>query len=100
MREEYGDMSDILDVIKVLTESRNGRGTVDDIDHLGNRRVRSGGEMAEIVFRIGLVRVQRAARACLPVAVADGMTPQYPTTSNQHASASGLKTVRQNGVKP
>src|SRR3546814_3443179 len=51
MREEYGDMSDILDVIKVLTEIRNGRGTVDDIDHLGNRRVRSVGALAEHVFR-------------------------------------------------
>src|SRR5687768_8182451 len=44
---EQGDTSDILDVIRVLTEIRNGRGTVDDIDHLGNRRVRSVGEMAE-----------------------------------------------------
>src|SRR5690606_7271826 len=55
-RERYGDMSDILDVIKVLCEIRNGRGVVDDIDHLGNRRVRSVGEMAENVFRVGLVR--------------------------------------------
>src|SRR3546814_19954616 len=62
MREEYGDMSDILDVIKVLTEIRNGRGTVDDIDHLGHRRVRSVGEMAENVFLAGLLRVERAVR--------------------------------------
>src|SRR5690606_17892106 len=62
MREQYGDMSDILDVIKVLCEIRNGRGVVDDIDHLGNRRVRSVGEMAENVFRVGLVRVERAVR--------------------------------------
>src|SRR3546814_12144154 len=71
MREEYGDMSDILDVIKVLTELRNGRGTVDDIDHLGNRRVRSVGEMAENVFRVGLVRVERAVRDRLTLAGAD-----------------------------
>ena len=54
-----GETSDILDVIKTLTEIRNGRGTVDDIDHLGNRRVRSVGEMAENVFRVGLVRVEK-----------------------------------------
>ncbi len=59
----HGDSSDILDVIKVLTEIRNGRGVVDDIDHLGNRRVRSVGEMAENVFRVGLVRVERAVRS-------------------------------------
>ena len=47
---------------RVLTEIRNGRGTVDDIDHLGNRRVRSVGEMAENVFRVGLVRVERAVQ--------------------------------------
>ncbi|WP_144900737.1 DNA-directed RNA polymerase subunit beta [Luteimonas cucumeris] len=73
---EYGDTSDILDVIKVLTEIRNGRGTVDDIDHLGNRRVRSVGEMAENVFRVGLVRVERAVKERLTMAEADGLTPQ------------------------
>src|SRR3546814_1909015 len=82
MREEYGDMSDILDVIKVLTEIRNGRGTVDDIDHLGNRRVRSVGEMAENVFRVGLVRVERAVRERLTMAEADGLTPR----SEEHTS--------------
>ncbi|TKR33998.1 DNA-directed RNA polymerase subunit beta [Luteimonas gilva] len=73
---EYGNTSDILDVIKVLTEIRNGRGTVDDIDHLGNRRVRSVGEMAENVFRVGLVRVERAVKERLTMAEADGLTPQ------------------------
>src|SRR3546814_7800748 len=76
LREELGNTSDILDVIKVLTEIRNGRGTVDDIDHLGNRRVRSVGEMAENVFRVGLVRVERAVRERLTMAEADGLTPQ------------------------
>ena len=71
-----GDASDILDVIKVLTEIRNGRGMVDDIDHLGNRRVRSVGEMAENTFRVGLVRVERAVRERLSMAEADGLTPQ------------------------
>ncbi|MEO6689723.1 MAG: DNA-directed RNA polymerase subunit beta, partial [Dokdonella sp.] len=73
---EFGTGSDILDVIKVLIEIRNGRGIVDDIDHLGNRRVRSVGEMAENVFRIGLVRVERAVKERLSLAEADGLTPQ------------------------
>jgi DNA-directed RNA polymerase subunit beta len=76
LRNEFGARSDILDVIKVLTEIRNGRGTVDDIDHLGNRRVRSVGEMAENVFRVGLVRVERAVKERLSMAEADGLSPQ------------------------
>ncbi len=64
--------SDILDVLKVLIDIRNGHGTVDDIDHLGNRRVRSVGEMAENVFRIGLVRVERAVRERLSLAEVRG----------------------------
>ncbi|RMH89498.1 DNA-directed RNA polymerase subunit beta [Lysobacter pythonis] len=74
--EANGEGSDILDVIRVLTEIRNGRGVVDDIDHLGNRRVRSVGEMAENTFRVGLVRVERAVRERLTMAEADGLTPQ------------------------
>src|SRR5688500_16789136 len=76
MVAELADTSDILEVIKVLTEIRNGRGTVDDIDHLGNRRVRSVGEMAENVFRVGLVRVERAVKERLSMAESDGLTPQ------------------------
>ena len=87
LREEYGDTSDILDVIKVLTEIRNGRGTVDDIDHLGNRRVRSVGEMAENVFRVGLVRVERAVRERLTMAEADGLTPQELINAKPVAAA-------------
>src|SRR5574337_1000370 len=74
--KNLGKTSDILDVLKVLVEIKNGRGTVDDIDHLGNRRVRSVGEMAENTFRIGLVRVERAVRERLSLAEADGLTPQ------------------------
>ncbi|MGB6143241.1 MAG: DNA-directed RNA polymerase subunit beta, partial [Rhodanobacter sp.] len=73
---EQGESSDILDVLKVLIDIKNGHGTVDDIDHLGNRRVRSVGEMAENTFRIGLVRVERAVRERLSLAEADGLTPQ------------------------
>ena len=72
----FGETSDILDVMRTLCEIRNGRGTVDDIDHLGNRRVRSVGEMAENVFRVGVVRVERAVKERLSLAEADGLTPQ------------------------
>ena len=51
---EQGEVSDILDVMKELIDIRNGNGKTDDIDHLGNRRIRSVGEMTENVFRIGL----------------------------------------------
>ncbi|HES76191.1 MAG TPA: DNA-directed RNA polymerase subunit beta, partial [bacterium] len=67
---------DILEVIKVLVGIRNGNGTVDDIDHLGNRRIRSVGEMAENVFRIGLVRVERAVKDRLALAESEGLMPQ------------------------
>ncbi|MCD9028972.1 DNA-directed RNA polymerase subunit beta [Luteimonas sp. BDR2-5] len=87
LRAEFGDSSDILDVIKVLTEIRNGRGVVDDIDHLGNRRVRSVGEMAENVFRVGLVRVERAVRERLTMAEADGLTPQELINAKPVAAA-------------
>ena len=59
---------DVLDVLKVLISIRNGEGGVDDIDHLGNRRVRSVGEMAENAFRVGLVRVERAVKERLTIA--------------------------------
>jgi len=67
---------DIVAVMKELVNIRNGIGQVDDIDHLGNRRVRSVGEMAENVFRVGLVRVQRAVKERLTVAESEGLTPQ------------------------
>ncbi len=71
-----GETSDILDVLRVLIDIRNGQGTVDDIDHLGNRRVRSVGEMAENAFRIGLVRVERAVKERLSLAEAENLGPQ------------------------
>ena len=74
--KELGQTSDIIDVIRTLIEIRNGKGQVDDIDHLGNRRVRSVGEMAENVFRVGLVRVERAVRERLSLAEADNLGPQ------------------------
>jgi DNA-directed RNA polymerase subunit beta len=67
---------DILDVIHEIINIRNGRGMVDDIDHLGNRRVRSVGEMAENVFRVGLVRVERAVKERLSLVENEGPMPQ------------------------
>jgi len=67
---------DILDVMKTLVNIRNGVGTVDDIDHLGNRRIRSVGEMTENQFRIGLVRVEKAVKERLSLAESEGLMPQ------------------------
>lgn len=66
---------DILAVIGVLLELRNGRGEIDDIDHLGNRRVRCVGELAENQFRAGLVRVERAVKERLGQAESDNLMP-------------------------
>lgn len=67
---------DIVDVLRVLVNIRDGKGDVDDIDHLGNRRIRSVGEMAENQFRIGLVRVERAVKDRLSVADVENLMPQ------------------------
>ncbi|MBI79283.1 MAG: DNA-directed RNA polymerase subunit beta [Gammaproteobacteria bacterium] len=67
---------DILSVLETLINIRNGNGSVDDIDHLGNRRVRSVGEMTENAFRVGLVRVERAVKERLALAEAEGLMPQ------------------------
>jgi len=70
------DNQDILDVLKELINIRNGFGEVDDIDHLGNRRIRCVGEMAENQFRVGLVRVERAVKERLSMAESEGLMPQ------------------------
>ncbi|MCM2973633.1 DNA-directed RNA polymerase subunit beta [Larsenimonas suaedae] len=67
---------DIVTVMRELISIRNGVGEVDDIDHLGNRRIRSVGEMAENQFRVGLVRVERAVRERLSMAESEGLMPQ------------------------
>ncbi|MFG6139353.1 DNA-directed RNA polymerase subunit beta [Halomonas sp. B23F22_10] len=70
------DQRDILDVLGELINIRNGFGDVDDIDHLGNRRIRCVGEMAENQFRVGLVRVERAVKERLSMAESEGLMPQ------------------------
>ncbi|MBL3529178.1 MAG: DNA-directed RNA polymerase subunit beta [gamma proteobacterium endosymbiont of Lamellibrachia anaximandri] len=67
---------DIVDVLRELIDIRNGNGIVDDIDHLGNRRIRCVGEMAENQFRVGLVRVERAVKERLTQAESEGLMPQ------------------------
>jgi len=78
---------DIIDVLRTLIDIRNGKGIVDDIDHLGNRRIRSVGEMAENQFRIGLVRVERAVKERLSVAESEGLMPQDLVNAKPVAAA-------------
>ncbi|MFA7593478.1 MAG: DNA-directed RNA polymerase subunit beta [Thiohalobacteraceae bacterium] len=84
---EQGEISDITDVMKTLVDIRNGNGFVDDIDHLGNRRIRCVGEMAENVFRIGLVRVERAVKERLSLAESEGLMPQELINAKPVAAA-------------
>ncbi len=67
---------DIIGVMKTLIDLKNGHGEIDDIDNLGNRRVRSVGELVENQFRVGLVRVERAVRERLSMAESENLTPQ------------------------
>ena len=73
---EHVSESDIIAALKTLVDIKNGIGMVDDIDHLGNRRIRSVGEMAENQFRIGLVRVERAVKERLSLAETEALMPQ------------------------
>jgi DNA-directed RNA polymerase subunit beta len=81
------DQDDVLAVLQVLMDIRNGKGSVDDIDHLGNRRVRSVGEMAENAFRVGLVRVERAVKERLTLADSEGLMPQEMINAKPVAAA-------------
>jgi len=86
--ERYGDaMSDVIDVLRTLIAIKNGDGKVDDIDHLGNRRVRCVGEMAEVAFRIGLVRVERAVKERLTLAESEEINPQDMINAKPVAAA-------------
>ena len=87
LKEQFGDATDIVDVMSKLISIRNGKGSVDDIDHLGNRRIRSVGEMAENQFRVGLVRVERAVKERLGVAESEGLMPQDLVNAKPVAAA-------------
>jgi DNA-directed RNA polymerase subunit beta len=78
---------DILDTIKLLVDLRNGKGEVDDIDHLGNRRVRCVGELAENQFRAGLSRVERAVKERLGQAETENLMPHDLINSKPISSA-------------
>ena len=77
--------------MKKLIDIRNGKGEVDDIDHLGNRRIRSVGEMAENQFRVGLVRVERAVKERLSLGDLDTLMPQ--DTDQRQADFCGSERV-------
>ena len=81
------DNTDIIDVLRILVDIRNGKGICDDIDHLGNRRVRSVGEMTENQFRVGLVRVERAVKERLSLAESEGLMPQDMINAKPVAAA-------------
>jgi len=81
------DLSDVIDVLRTLIAIKNGDGKVDDIDHLGNRRVRCVGEMAEVAFRIGLVRVERAVKERLTLAESEEINPQDMINAKPVAAA-------------
>ena len=69
------DFDDILAVVKILVDLRNGRGEVDDIDHMGNRRVRCVGELAENQYRTGLARIEKAVKERLGQAEQEPLMP-------------------------
>ena len=67
---------DIIEVVKTVMDLRTGKGEVDDIDHLGNRRVRSVGELVENQFRMGLIRMERSIKDRMNSLEVDAVTPQ------------------------
>ena len=78
---------DILAIVKTMVELRDGRGDIDDIDHLGNRRVRSVGELMENQYRIGLTRMERAIRERMSSIDADSVMPQDLINAKPAAAA-------------
>ena len=78
---------DLLAIVKTMVELRDGRGEIDDIDHLGNRRVRSVGELMENQYRIGLTRMERAIRERMSSIDADSVMPQDLINAKPAAAA-------------
>ena len=78
---------DILGVIKVLVELKDGKGEIDDIDHLGNRRVRSVGELMENQYRVGLLRMERAIRERMSSVDIDSVMPHDLINAKPAAAA-------------
>ena len=78
---------DILSVIKIMVDLKDGRGEIDDIDHLGNRRVRSVGELMENQYRVGLLRMERAIRERMSSIELDTVMPQDLINAKPAAAA-------------
>src|SRR3546814_14198850 len=78
---------DILACVRTLTELKDGRGEIDDIDHLGNRRVRSVGELMENQYRIGLLRMERAIRELMSSVDIDTVMPHDLINATPAAAA-------------
>ena len=81
------DREDIIACIKALTELRDGKGEIDDIDHLGNRRVRSVGELMENQYRVGLLRMERAIKERMSSVEIDTIMPQDLINAKPAAAA-------------
>src|SRR5450432_534232 len=79
--------ADILAVVKALVDLRDGRGEIDDIDHLGNRRVRSVGELMENQYRVGLLRMERAIKERMSSVEIDTVMPQDLINAKPAAAA-------------
>src|SRR5450432_3502368 len=79
--------ADILAVVKALVDLRDGRGEIDDIDHLGNRRVRSVGELMENQYRVGLLRMERAIKERMSSVEIDNVMPQDLINAKPAAAA-------------
>jgi len=81
------DRDDIVQCIKALVDLRDGRGDIDDIDHLGNRRVRSVGELMENQYRVGLLRMERAIKERMSSVEIDTVMPQDLINAKPAAAA-------------
>ena len=78
---------DVLEVVKILVDLKNGKGEIDDIDHLGNRRVRSVGELMENQYRVGLLRMERAIRERMSTVDIDTVMPHDLINAKPAAAA-------------
>ena len=83
---------DVLEVVKILVDLKNGKGEIDDIDHLGNRRVRSVGELMENQYRVGLLRMERAIRERMSTVDIDTVMPH--DLINAKPASAAVRAIR------
>jgi DNA-directed RNA polymerase subunit beta len=79
--------TDVLEILRILVELKDGRGEIDDIDHLGNRRVRSVGELMENQYRVGLLRMERAIKERMSSVEIDSVMPHDLINAKPAAAA-------------